>query len=300
MTCLHLKSANMCQSRTFALQVDFFPQRGRRLSESMHLLRASSVARAAQRLRAAKEFQVAAHLQRLKGRVSARYAALTSLQWTPKHVKLRDKLTFASGVLLALISAFWLGSSPSTFYKLYTLKAIFLFALRFFLYKKSRMHYYLLDFCYYANLVLVVQVWLFNDSCAMEKIMFAFAMGPLAWSILAFRNSMIFHSLDKVLDSLLTSVHGALRMRSTRSFQAVSMLILILLSLQMTSLFLHVFPPLVAWAIRWYPGDPDHWNGPKSSECTVATLRELIFVPGMPYGPINSFCLLPWHCHSDF
>lgn len=277
----------MCQTTIFTPQVDFFPQGGGTL------LHASSVARAAQRLRAAKEFQVAAPLQRLKGRVSARYAALKSLQLTPKHVKLRDKLTFASGVMLALISAFWLGSSPSTFYKLYTFKAIFLFALRFFLYKKSRMHYYLLDFCYYANFVLVVQVWLFNDSCAVEKIMFAFAMGPLAWSILAFRNSMIFHSLDKVLDSLSACLLWALRMHSMRSCHALSILILILrLSPQMTSLFLHVFPPLVAWAIRWYPGDVDHWNGPKTSECTAATLRELILIPGMPYGPVNQLCLL--------
>ena len=29
--------------------------------------------------------------------------------------------------------------------------------------------------------------------------MFAYAAGPLAWSIVAFRNSLVFHSLDKVL-----------------------------------------------------------------------------------------------------
>lgn len=28
--------------------------------------------------------------------------------------------------------------------------------------------------------------------------MFAYATGPLAWSIIAFRNSLVFHSLDKV------------------------------------------------------------------------------------------------------
>ena len=30
------------------------------------------------------------------------------------------------------------------------------------------------------------------------QIVFAYASGPLAWSILAFRNSLVFHSLDKV------------------------------------------------------------------------------------------------------
>lgn len=56
----------------------------------------------------------------------------------------------------------------------------------------------------------------------------------------------------------------------------------------MTSLFLHVFPPLVAWAIRWYPGDPHHWNGPGQCEDDTATVRELILVPGIPYDPMMS------------
>ena len=30
------------------------------------------------------------------------------------------------------------------------------------------------------------------------QVMFAYATGPLAWSIVAFRNSLVFHSLDKV------------------------------------------------------------------------------------------------------
>ena len=30
------------------------------------------------------------------------------------------------------------------------------------------------------------------------QVMFAYSAGPLAWSIVAFRNSLVFHSLDKV------------------------------------------------------------------------------------------------------
>ena len=32
-----------------------------------------------------------------------------------------------------------------------------------------------------------------------EQACFSFGTGPLAWSIIAFRNSLVFHSLDKVL-----------------------------------------------------------------------------------------------------
>lgn len=77
-------------------------------------------------------------------------------------------------------------------------------------------------------------------------------MGPLAWSIIAFRNSLVFHSLDKN-----------------------------------TSLFLHWFPAVVAWTQRWHydpvteeviRGDPElkrDWN--------IASLTQLVFFPMVPY-----------------
>lgn len=133
-----------------------------------------------------------AQLQKLR----ARYRELQRA--SPKRTLLRDKFAFLLGVFHICSSAYWLGCSPSTFYQLYTGKAIFLFALRFYLYRKEKMHYFLLDFCYYANVLHAVQVWFFPESCSLQKILFAFSMGPLAWSIVAFRNSMIFHSLDKV------------------------------------------------------------------------------------------------------
>ena len=133
-----------------------------------------------------------AQLQKLR----ARYRDLQRA--SPKRTLLRDKVAFLLGVFHICSSAYWLGCSPSTFYQLYTGKAIFLFALRFYLYRKEKMHYFLLDFCYYANVLHAVQVWFFPESCSLQKILFAFSMGPLAWSIVAFRNSMIFHSLDKV------------------------------------------------------------------------------------------------------
>lgn len=57
--------------------------------------------------------------------------------------------------------------------------------------------------------------------------------------------------------------------------------------MQMTSVFLHAFPALVAWAGRWHSGDPHHWKGPQDSACqsehATATVRELILVPWVPY-----------------
>jgi hypothetical protein len=189
------------------LQLDFFPQTSMSslLSAPSNLISQASIARASRIRQAARDFpgnaqaRVNAQLQKLRGKVSARYRALRQpIRWTPKRTLLRDKLAFVLGVFHIITSAYWLGHAPTTFYKLYTVKALFLFAIRFYLYRREKMHYYLLDFCYFANLLLMVQLWFFPASCDLEKIMFAFAMGPLAWSIVAFRNSMIFHSLDKV------------------------------------------------------------------------------------------------------
>lgn len=84
------------------------------------------------------------------------------------------------------------------------------------------------------------------------QVVFAFSHGPLLWSILAFRNSLVFHSLDRV-----------------------------------TSLFLHFFPALVCWAARWYPSQqlqaaleasPD-----LRSRWEHAGFRDLCLLPLLPY-----------------
>ena len=117
--------------------------------------------------------------RRLKGKVTARAAALRRpIAWTRKRVVLRDKVAFVLGVFHIIASAYWLGYSPSTFYRLYTVKALLLLTIRLVLYRKEKMHYYLLDFCYYANALMLVHVWALPEACDLQKVMFAFAMGP--------------------------------------------------------------------------------------------------------------------------
>ena len=55
-------------------------------------------------------------------------------------------------------------------------------------------------------------------------VVFAVANGPLLYAIITYRNTFAFHSLDR-----------------------------------MTSVFIHVLPSLVTFAIRWYPSDAMHW-----------------------------------------
>ncbi|GLC50735.1 hypothetical protein PLESTB_000426200 [Pleodorina starrii] len=144
----------------------------------------------------------------------------------PRGLLLRDKMSFLLGTTMMWTCAFWLGRSPSTFYLLYGGLGAVLMAARWALYFSRKWHYYLYDFCYYANLLMVLQLWVLPRSAPLAKVTFSYNTGPLAWSILTFRNSLVFHDLDKV-----------------------------------TSLFLHLVPALVSWSLRWH-GDPQRFGPP--------------------------------------
>ena len=86
---------------------------------------------------------------------------------------------------------------------------------------------------------------------------FGLVTGPLTWSIIALRNSLVLHSLDQVSKQGIScpsqDVNSiellALQCRQHKCVneQPYSH------SAQMTSLFMHASPALVMYALRWYP-----------------------------------------------
>ena len=63
-------------------------------------------------------------------------------------------------------------------------------------------HYFLLEMCYIVNVVLAAYVWLMPGSVWLYKAAFGLVAGPLTWSIVALRNSLVMHSLDQARMSL--------------------------------------------------------------------------------------------------
>ncbi|KAL6776746.1 hypothetical protein ACKKBF_B30760 [Auxenochlorella protothecoides x Auxenochlorella symbiontica] len=173
-------------------------------------------------------------------------------QKSPARTLMRDKLIFVVCTVDLYLSAYWLGCYPQSFYQLYTVKAAVLFCIRWVVYRYKRWHYFLFDLCYAAQVVLLIQLWLFPTSIAWIKVTFALNLGPLVWSIVAFRNSLVPHSLDK-----------------------------------MTSHFLHWFPACVSYAARWHPPSQVVDYLASSAEARRAwestSLRELFFLPLVPY-----------------
>eukprot|EP00049_Salpingoeca_infusionum_P006920 m.112824 g.112824 ORF g.112824 m.112824 type:complete len:449 (+) comp13491_c0_seq3:89-1435(+) len=135
-------------------------------------------------------------------------------------VKTIDKVSFTFGVLALNVIQGIVLKAPSHFGWFYCIIMIPLLAARYYLYKADKFQFFLMDFCYFLNAatalcVFLPGVWDGN----LLHVCFVMANGPLAWAIVAWRNSLVFHSLDKV-----------------------------------TSVYIHILPPLATYCWRWFPG----------------------------------------------
>ncbi|XRB09233.1 glycerophosphocholine acyltransferase [Pycnococcus provasolii] len=134
----------------------------------------------------------------------------------PKTVRAIDKFSFTMGVVGLLVTEAVLLQAPQYFWAFFALVMPTLLFLRIYLYTKQKLQYFMYDFCYYVQITCFINLFLLPDE-RLFLVNFAFSHGPLLWAIIAWRNSLVFHSLDKV-----------------------------------TSVYIHTFPPLMTWAWRWY------------------------------------------------
>ncbi|KAL0482087.1 hypothetical protein AKO1_013208 [Acrasis kona] len=134
----------------------------------------------------------------------------------PKFVRTKDKVAFTLGVGLTVTTSLIAGGSPDWMPVWYIFWCVVLLAARFFNYHSQKYHYFMLDFCYFSNLLLVFYLVFYPTSPELYVMNLANSCGPLLWAIVTWRNSLVFHSLDKI-----------------------------------TSIFIHSFPPIVLYVIRF-------------------------------------------------
>ncbi|KAM0791159.1 hypothetical protein ACM66B_005644 [Microbotryomycetes sp. NB124-2] len=136
-----------------------------------------------------------------------------------KTVRLRDKISFFVGVMHVLVSALLLGFAPTYIPLYYSLQCAVYCPLRIYSYRKKSYHYFLFDLCYAINALCLVYIWLLPGNVYLFEACFGLTLGSLGTAIATWRNSLVFHSLDKVI-----------------------------------SLAIHIFPPFVFTTIRhFYP-----------------------------------------------
>ncbi|KAK8453019.1 hypothetical protein SEVIR_5G212700v4 [Setaria viridis] len=123
------------------------------------------------------------------------------------HV-LNVQVTHLLGVLGFGGFCYLLGARPQDVPYVYCLFYVIFVPLRWIYYRYKKWHYYLLDFCYYANTFLVVMILFYPKDEKLFMVCFSFAEGPLAWALIVWRCSLVFSSFDKLVSVLIHLLPG--------------------------------------------------------------------------------------------
>ncbi|ODA78474.1 hypothetical protein RJ55_05855 [Drechmeria coniospora] len=137
-------------------------------------------------------------LDRYRKRMRQRVSNLTT-QWNDtKAVSLREKISFICGVMNIFISGYLIGGFPQYFHLWYTAQLVYFMPVRFLIYHHRGYHYFLADLCYFVNALLTLSIWVFPSSKRLFTAAYCLAFGNNAVAIIMWRNSLVFHSFDKV------------------------------------------------------------------------------------------------------
>ncbi|CAN0155360.1 unnamed protein product, partial [Hapterophycus canaliculatus] len=116
----------------------------------------------------------------------------------PFVMRMLDKAAFTVGVLTMIVSEYVLLLMPERFWLWYSLMVPVLLLMRYPDYRQRKWLFFYLDFCYYVQVLCVVAIFLMPHSCSLFKSIFIFTMGSLLWAVPLWRNSLVFHDVDKV------------------------------------------------------------------------------------------------------
>jgi hypothetical protein len=92
-----------------------------------------------------------------------------------EHEEFITKVTYCLGVVSFGTFCYLLGSRPADIPKLYCLFFLIVAPLRWMYYRIKKWHYFLLDFCYYANVIFVVMLLFFPTNDKLFLICFSFS-----------------------------------------------------------------------------------------------------------------------------
>ena len=137
-------------------------------------------------------------LDRYRKRMRSRVDKLGRHWNDTKAISLREKISFICGVMNIFISGYLIGGFPQYFHLWYTVQLLYFMPIRFFTYHSRGYHYFLADLCYFVNVLLFLSIWVFPNSKRLFTAAYCLAFGNNAVAIIMWRNSLVFHSFDKV------------------------------------------------------------------------------------------------------
>lgn len=143
-------------------------------------------------------------------------AVIEQTLFAPVTVPFFRKLSFFLGVNFVCWNVLMLSRFPSLAPAIAAVVYCILFAIRVITYRRLAFQYFTLNFCYFVNTLTYVSIYCFPTNRLLAHVALALANGPVIWAVVQFRNSLVFHSLDKI-----------------------------------TTCFIHCQPPLVLFALKW-------------------------------------------------
>jgi hypothetical protein len=121
-------------------------------------------------------------------------------QWKESvTVTAKEKASFIAAVMNIFVSGYLVGLHPDYFPYWYTGQLFYFMPIRFITYHKRGYHYFLADLCYFVNILVILSVWVFPQSKRLFIATYCLAYGNNAVAIIMWRNSLVFHSMDKVV-----------------------------------------------------------------------------------------------------
>jgi len=157
----------------------------------------------------------------------------------------RQKVVFTKSVLTLVLKTFAVCSGQWLLPWYYAITCPTLIVWRIITYWQAQFQYFCLDFCYFGNLIILLILWLNPSSPELCSLIFSLANGMLYLGAFSFRNSLVFHSVDK-----------------------------------MTSTYIHTVPILLSFGIRWYPEVTSrYWHASFPTEALYPSWQWNVLVP---------------------
>ncbi|XP_071689355.1 LOW QUALITY PROTEIN: glycerophosphocholine acyltransferase 1-like [Rutidosis leptorrhynchoides] len=136
--------------------------------------------------------------------------ALKIAKRAQQHESFITKVSHFMGVFAFGGFCFILGARPQDirYVLYYCLIYITFVPLGWIYYGYKKWHYYLLDFCYYANTIFLIMLLFYPNNEKLFMVCFSFAEGPLAWALIVWHCSLVFSSVDKLVSVLIHLLPG--------------------------------------------------------------------------------------------
>lgn len=118
-----------------------------------------------------------------------------------------DKFAYLFGSTIIIAFTYFLGAYPNDYLYSFTVPLLLgLIASRYVHYILVGWHMYLVDFCYFANFLMIYYLVFDSKNEALMTSVYLYATGPLAIGIFAFRNSLVYHKIDFLTSLAIHSV----------------------------------------------------------------------------------------------